>query len=109
MGIGDSKQQAGNRIADDPVIKNISSGINTLIDNQQKFDEYLRHPEHGLFTRVKDAERDIDDINLERKKIKAWVTKLVWVMITALLLGGTIFGYKLSLTPTGNQQVEENK
>ena len=100
----------GNRISDDPTIRAIHESVKTVVKNQEKLSEDLLDPKTGYFRKVNDLETWREEtIDPERKRLKAWVTKLVWLIIAALLVGGSVFGFRLSFEPSNKQQVEQQK
>ena len=100
----------GNRISDDPTIRAIHDSVKTVVKNQEKLQERLMDPETGYFKKVGDLEIwRHETIDPERKRFKAWVSKLIWLILAALLVGGSVFGLKLSFEPSDKQQVEQSK
>ena len=101
---------AGNRISDDPTIILIHDGVKKMVKKQDELEGHLLDPEKGYFKKVNDLETWREEtIDPERKRFKAWVSKLIWLIIAGLAVGGGIFGFRLSFEPTVNQQVEQSK
>lgn len=100
----------GGRISDDPIITQIHDNVKSIAANQEELSKQLLDPEKGYFRKVNDLEiwRQ-ETIDPERKKFKSWFAKIIWMIIGALLLGGTVFGFKLSFEPSTKQQQEQKK
>jgi len=100
----------GNRLQDDPVIQNINSNVNTILDKQSKIENYLLDPDNGYFKRVNDLEKWRNDtIDPERKKYKAVMAKIIWMIIGALIFGGGFLGLKLTFSDKPKIGIERLK
>jgi hypothetical protein len=92
------------RFEDNPVINDINTNIKEILAEQRSQYKKLYDPETGLFTKIEKRVDHLEQwkkntIDPERKKVKNWISRLIWAALLALAGGGTFFGLKLSTGP----------
>ena len=84
-----------NRLEDNPVIKQMASDIKTILKKQEGIERMLLDPDNGVYSRIRSLEHWREIVDSERITRKKKWERIIWIIVGALLTGGSILGYSL--------------